>query len=71
MLYRITVDPEKCKSCSLCIAACPKHIMSLSDKTNSRGFEVVECVDLSQCIGCKACAEVCPEVAIEITKENE
>lgn len=71
MLYRIIVDPEKCKSCGLCLAACPKHIMKISDQKNSRGFEVAECFDLSQCIGCKACAEICPDAAIEIVKENE
>lgn len=71
MSFRIIVDPEKCKSCELCIAACPKHIMRLSEVKNARGFELAQCFDESKCIGCKICAEVCPDVAIEIIKEND
>lgn len=70
MKYRVKVDPDKCKSCQLCVAACPKKIMKLSDKKNSRGFEIAICVDEDLCIGCQACAQVCPDVAIEIDKED-
>lgn len=71
MAFRVKIDPDKCKSCRLCIAACPKNIMSLSEQKNVQGFELAVCIDEEKCIGCKACAEVCPDVAIEIIKEND
>ncbi len=66
--FKIKVDPIFCKSCELCVVACPKKIMKISDKKNDRGFSLAVCMDEEACIGCMACAEVCPDVAIEIIR---
>ncbi|MBN1596650.1 4Fe-4S dicluster domain-containing protein [candidate division FCPU426 bacterium] len=69
--YILRIDPKRCKACELCIDACPKKIMILSDTINELGFRVAACMDETQCSGCLACAQVCPDVAIEIDKESE
>jgi Fe-S-cluster-containing hydrogenase component 2 len=33
-MAKIVVDEERCKGCELCIPACPKHIMVMSEKFN-------------------------------------
>ncbi len=70
MAFRVKVDPALCKSCELCVPACPKKIMIITDSKNELGFKVAGCTDARQCTGCLACALVCPEVAIEISKEE-
>ena len=35
----VTVNTERCKGCSLCVVACPKHVLSLQEKeVNNRGY---------------------------------
>ena len=59
---------EYCKSCGLCTDACPKKILEIGKKTNSKGYFTVHCIDQDKCIGCTLCATVCPDVAIEVYK---
>ena len=68
--FKVKVDARRCKSCELCIPACPKKIMLISDRKNELGFKVAVCRDESACTGCLGCAQVCPEVAIEIFREE-
>ncbi|MCK4361869.1 MAG: ferredoxin family protein [Dehalococcoidia bacterium] len=62
----IEIDQELCKGCQICIAFCPKDVISLSDKLNSSGYLPVLFNDSGECTGCAICAVVCPEVAIEV-----
>lgn len=64
---KVTVDNNICKGCEMCVAACPKHIMSL-DKTitNSKGYHPAHITDQEACTGCGSCATMCPDVAIRI-----
>lgn len=64
----ITIDDEKCKGCGLCVSACPKKIVVISERTNNSGYFVAECVDNSKCIGCAFCAMMCPDCVIEVDK---
>ncbi len=60
-------DRERCKGCSLCVAACPEQILALSrDAFNGQGLPFATCVDESRCTACLACAIVCPDMAIRI-----
>ena len=69
--FKVKVDACRCKSCELCVAACPKKIIKISDQKNELGFRLAVCVDESTCTGCLACAQVCPDVAIEIVRREK
>jgi 2-oxoglutarate ferredoxin oxidoreductase subunit delta len=62
------ISSEKCKGCGLCIGACPKSILELSDDFNKQGVQYPVCIDEDKCIACKFCAIICPDMAIEILK---
>lgn len=64
----ITIDPERCKGCALCIEFCPKKLITLSDKLNTKGYFIAAFNDGTECTGCATCAVMCPEVAIEVMK---
>lgn len=68
------INPELCRGCSLCVNACPKHIISF---VPARAQAVVRCsnydkgaqarkVCKSACIGCKKCEKVCEVGAISV-----
>ena len=68
------VDPEKCRGCGLCAAACPKGLIELirEDKevavrcsNHDRGPEVKK-VCSAGCIGCKLCTKQCEHEAIVV-----
>jgi len=65
---RMTVDPNYCKGCGLCIAACPKKIIRFSENINAKGYNYAECFEQEKCIACKMCYVTCPDVAITIEK---
>jgi len=62
------IDPEMCKGCELCVAACPQSVLSMSEKANSQGNPYPEYDPAGVCTACKACAVICPDSAIEIYK---
>ncbi len=39
---RIEVLEQYCKSCGLCVAACPMKVLRISEKTNAKGYRPVE-----------------------------
>jgi 2-oxoglutarate ferredoxin oxidoreductase subunit delta len=65
---KMTVDPNYCKGCGLCMEACPKKIIAFSSNINSKGYHFAECVNQDACIACKMCYTICPDVAITIEK---
>ena len=65
---RVEIDKELCKGCELCISACPKGVLAMSTKINSKGYFYAEAVHPEDCIGCALCATACPDVAIEVYK---
>ena len=64
------ISIDRCKGCGLCIGACPKKILKMSDETNKQGVHYPVCFDEDSCIACTFCATMCPDVAIEIIKYN-
>ncbi len=66
MSGRIEINQTLCKGCELCIAFCPKNLITLSDKLNAAGYLPSTFKETAECTGCAVCAIVCPEVAIEV-----
>lgn len=63
---RVEIMEEYCKSCSLCVEACPKKVLAISDKINPKGYRPVAVVNGEECIGCGLCAMRCPDAAIRV-----
>ena len=77
MAGRIIINIERCKGCGLCIAVCPKNGISISKKSNKRGYFPAEAANsdsfdklTTSCTGCAVCALVCPDVAIEVQQDD-
>lgn len=55
------VDQEECKGCGLCVAACPAHVLEISEKKlNSKGYHPSSYKG-EGCLGCGNCFYSCPE----------
>ena len=68
-MSRIVVDPDRCKGCKLCLAACPKNLIMIGTEINSHGYYYATQISPEQCIACKLCAIMCPDSAISVYKE--
>ncbi len=68
------IDEDKCTSCGMCVAACPKKLISILPVKNkvwvkciSKSFgKDVKSVCSIGCIGCKICEKACPFDAIHV-----
>ena len=56
----IEIIPDQCKGCELCIHACPKKCIYLSDSVNQLGYKYAISKQ-EDCLGCGACFHACPE----------
>jgi Predicted ATPase, RNase L inhibitor (RLI) homolog len=67
---KVTVKKETCKSCELCIAACPKGVLGLDREcVNAKGYAPATAVNEEACIACGICIVACPDVAIQVYKD--
>lgn len=65
----LTINKERCKGCGLCVRACPKNLLMISETViNRSGYHPSEMTDESACIACASCALTCPDICIEIEK---
>ena len=68
-MAKLIFQEELCKGCGLCVAACPKHLLSLSQhRLNGKGHSPVEIEKPEECIGCAFCATMCPDCVITVEK---
>lgn len=65
----IVINIERCKGCSVCLTACPNHVLQLSNEVNNKGYHYVVKVN-SECVGCANCAVVCPDAVITVYREK-
>jgi len=63
----VTVRDEFCKSCSLCVAACPPKVLRISEHINPKGHRPVEQFK-EGCVGCALCAGSCPDMVLSVYK---
>ncbi len=66
----IIIDEELCKSCRLCIAVCPSHLIEVAEHFNSKGYQPIMLVDVDErCTGCALCAMMCPDAVITVVRQ--
>ena len=69
-MAKVTFDRNLCKGCGLCVGACPKGIVALSEEINQKGYHPATVTDQEKCIGCAFCATMCPDCVITVEKED-
>ncbi len=67
-MAKVTFNESLCKGCGLCVGACPKGIVALSDNLNAKGYHPAEVKEQEKCIGCAFCATMCPDCVITVEK---
>ena len=65
-IVRLEIDRELCKGCELCVPFCPKEILFMSDKFNSKGYRYVEITSQAKCNSCQMCAIMCPDLVFTV-----
>jgi 2-oxoglutarate ferredoxin oxidoreductase subunit delta len=69
MAGKIIIDIERCKGCTLCVTVCPNNVITISEKSNSKGYFPAQSTG-PNCTGCANCAIVCPDCAIEVYRDK-
>ncbi len=59
-MEKVTIKAERCKSCGLCIAHCPKKCISFGQTMNKLGYHPVE-INHGACVACGSCYATCPD----------
>lgn len=64
MISKLYLKTKYCKGCGICVAFCPKHVLSLNF------LNQCEIINAEKCIGCGQCELHCPDYAIFVDKED-
>ncbi len=68
MVFKHTIEVDRCKGCGLCVTACPKDVLDVSDQVNAKGYFPAYQARSEKCIHCTICCIMCPDVAITISE---
>ena len=66
---KITFHIHRCKGCGLCVSACPRGNIRMSEALGTDGYPYAELIDPAKCNRCGLCYQMCPDAAIEIPEE--
>ena len=56
----VSMNPEECKGCGLCVASCTPQVLRLSENLNRNGYHTAVYIGHG-CTGCGLCYYACPE----------
>lgn len=69
MKGRISFNENTCKGCSLCVDACPIHILKLdTSRVNVIGYTPAIIFKPDDCIACQNCVVMCPDSVITLER---
>ncbi|WP_349237101.1 4Fe-4S binding protein [Bacillus sp. REN3] len=71
MEQRVVFKEETCKSCQLCVKACPTNVIYLADYLNAKGYRPAVVTDQDSCISCGKCAQMCPDSVITVYRPEK
>lgn len=58
--FQVLVNTKYCKGCNICVQACPRDVLFLTDRTRAAVQSPAACT------GCLACEIYCPDFAIVV-----
>jgi 2-oxoglutarate ferredoxin oxidoreductase subunit delta len=67
----VTLDPERCQGCMLCLDICPNELFVPSDQLNQSGSLTAQMRYPEYCINCMRCVSICPEQAFDLPAQPE
>ena len=67
---KVIIENKWCKGCLICVNACPKNVIEVSEIRNEKGYLMPDAVREQDCIGCLICEKMCPDTCIEIIKDG-
>ncbi|MFY9188661.1 MAG: 4Fe-4S dicluster domain-containing protein [bacterium] len=65
-MAQVRISRDICRGCRYCILICPKSVIGIGEKANSKGYRFAVVVNPDRCIGCRLCVTCCPEAAIDV-----
>jgi 2-oxoglutarate ferredoxin oxidoreductase subunit delta len=60
----VHIIEERCKGCGYCIEYCPREVLEVSPRYNSKGYHPPSAKKPEQCVNCHYCEAICPDFAI-------
>jgi 2-oxoglutarate ferredoxin oxidoreductase subunit delta len=66
MQHKISVNPDWCKGCHICVEVCPRKVLEIDDAMFLRGFHPIRVARPDDCTGCRQCELLCPDLAITV-----
>ena len=62
----VNFEADRCKSCGVCVAFCPKKCLAITDNINGKGYKIAGLIKEDDCISCGICYTVCPDTVISV-----